>query len=71
MYFFICNLTIQLVKAGGFSLYGWDSKVFLLLAGIASKLVDNGKGLFLWGVSKILFVDYSERKKSNWFNFNK
>jgi len=46
-------------KTGGFSRYwlgfqgvsaiGWNSKVSLLLAGIVSKLVDDGKSLFLWG----------------------
>jgi len=28
---------------------GWDFKLFLTMAGIASPLVDDGKGLFLWG----------------------
>jgi len=34
---------------GGFLPFGWDSKVSLLLAGISSTLVDNGKSLFLQG----------------------
>jgi len=71
IYFVICYLTIQLVKLGGFFPIGWDSKVYLLLDGIASTQVDDGKGLFLGGMSLIFFVDYSVRKKSNLFNFNK
>ena len=49
---------------------GWDSKVYLLLAGIASILVDNGKGLFLWGDEFNLFCRFSVRKKYNLLNFN-
>jgi len=41
---------------------GRDSKVYLLLAGIASKIVDDGKGLLLWGDKLNFFVDYSVRK---------
>jgi len=56
----------------GFSTFGWDSMVYLLLAGIASKLVDDGKSLFLWGDElDFLCVDYSVRKKYNLFNFKK
>jgi len=58
--FFICYLTIHLVTLGGFFPIGWDSKVYLLLA-----CTDDGKGLFLWGMSLIFFLDYSVRKKSN------
>jgi len=36
-------------KTGVFLPIGWDSKVSLQLAGIASTLVDDGKSLFLWG----------------------
>jgi len=42
---------------------GWDSKVCFPLAGIASTLVDDGKGLFLWGDELNFFEDYSVRKK--------
>jgi len=55
----------------GFFPIGWESKVYLLLAGIASTLVDNGKGLFLWGDELNFIIDYSVSKKSNLFNFNK
>ena len=53
MYFFDGQLTIQLVKLGGVFPIGMDSKVNLLLAGMASPLVANVKGLFLWGMSLI------------------
>jgi len=55
--FFICYLTIQLVNLGGVFPYwlgfqgvspiGWYSKYCML--------VDNGKGLFLWGDEFNLF----------------
>jgi len=62
IYFFICSLTIHLVELGGFLPIGWNSKVFLLFAAIASTLVDNGKSLFLGGMSLIFFVDYNVGK---------
>jgi len=36
---------------GGFGFFpiGWDSKVYLLLAGKASTLVEDGKDPFFWG----------------------
>ena len=55
IYFFICYLSIQIVYWVGFYPIGWDSQMYLLLAGIASILVDNGKGLFLWGDEFNLF----------------
>jgi len=55
-----------------FLLNGWDSKVYLQLAGIASTLVDDRKGVFLWG-DELFFVcvDYSVRKKFNLFHIKK
>ena len=55
IYLFICYLTIQLVKLGGFS------SCWLTIERVSSS----------GGMSLIFFVDYSVRKKYNLFNFNK
>jgi len=48
----------------GFFLIGWDPKVPLILAGLASPLVVDGKGLLLWGdENKSIFVDNSVLEK--------
>jgi len=40
-----------------FSLICWDLKVFVLMAGIAKLLVDDGNGLFAWWrMGKKLFL---------------
>jgi len=42
----------------GFFPIGWDPRVPLILAGLASPLVDDGKGLILWrNEIKSIFVD--------------
>jgi len=45
--------------------------VYLQLAGIASTLIDDEQGLFLYGEVLNFFVDYSVMKKSYFFNFKK
>ena len=44
----------------GFFLSGWGPKVPLILAGLESPLVDDGKGLLLWEDEiENIFVDNS------------
>jgi len=53
-----------------FYLIGWKPMVTLLLAGLAKRLVDNGKDRCGWGDGvKTNFVDYSVEISLTLFNF--
>jgi len=65
----MCYLTIQLVKLGGFFPYWLGFQGVSLIGWYGKYTCQQWKGsLPLGGLSLILFVDYSVRKKSNLFN---
>ena len=59
--FLLFNNTLsKIVKLGAYFPIGWDFKVYLLLAGRESPLLDDGKGVYVPAMSNLIkLIDYT------------